>query len=86
MEFCKVYEDDNKTLTYSIVDFGNSEKTGSHIEMRVERDEDTDTYAEFSLPSYHCHHAYGFKESELRQIETFMRNNAVSIWDMARGY
>ena len=26
MEFCQVYEDDNKTLTYSIVDFWNSEK------------------------------------------------------------
>ena len=28
--------------------------------------------------------AYGFTEAELDKIERFLRNNAVSIWDMAR--
>ncbi|MBR2215231.1 MAG: hypothetical protein IJ849_05680 [Selenomonadaceae bacterium] len=86
MEFCRVYEDDNNTLTYSITDYWDSAKTGQHVEMHIERDEDPEVYAEFSLPAYHCHHAYGFKDSDLTRIEEFLRNNAVSIWDMARGY
>ena len=83
MEFCKSYNE-KATLIYHIVRFWEGEKTGEHVEMRVEKENEPDVYAEFTLPAYHCHHAYGFKESELDGIETFMRNNSVSIWDMAR--
>ena len=60
------------------------EQTGEHVEMRVEKEEDMDVYAEFTLPAYYCHHAYGFKETELMEIKKFLKNNAVLIWDMAR--
>ena len=83
MEFCRVHKD-NYILIYFIVSFYYSETSGEHIEMRVEKDVDSDVYAEFTLPAYHCHHAYGFTEAELDKIEHFLRNNAVSIWDMAR--
>ena len=44
-----------------------------------------DTYAVFTLPAYYCSHAYGFTERELDELGDFLKNNAVTIWDMARG-
>jgi hypothetical protein len=44
-----------------------------------------DIYAEYTLPAYHCHHAYGFKETELMEIKKFLKDNAIMIWRMARG-
>ena len=84
VQFCKIYADDNNTLTYSITDHYTSPTTGEHVEMRIEKDENTDIYAEFTMPALHCHHAYGFSEDELFRIEQFLKNNAVLIWDMAR--
>ena len=84
MEYCKVYEDDDRTIVYYIMGMWEDEQTGEHVEMRVEKEEDMDVYAEFTLPAYYCHHAYGFKETELMEIKKFLKNNAVLIWDMAR--
>ena len=83
MQFCKVYKDDY-ILVYYIVSYYISDTSGEQIEMRVEKEGKPDIYAEFILPAYHCHHAYGFTEAELDKIERFLRNNAVSIWDMGR--
>ena len=84
MEYCKVYKNDDCTMIYYIMGTWEDAATGEHIEIRVEKEEDIEVYAEFTLPAYHCHHAYGFKETELMEIESFLRDNAVLIWDMAR--
>ena len=61
------------------------EHGGENIEIRVEKENNMDVYARFILPANYCTHSYGFTETELFQIEDFLRDNAVSIWDMARG-
>lgn len=60
-------------------------ENGENLEIRIENEDNMDTYAEFTLPAYHCHHAYGFKETEIMEIKNFLKDNAVLLWRMARG-
>ena len=82
-EYCKLHKK-NHTLIFIIMRLWETKESGENIEMRVECEQDMDVYAEFTLPTYHCHHAYGFKETELMEIKNFLKDNAVLIWDMAR--
>ena len=84
MEYCKIHTEDS-LLIVAIMNIWETEDRGMNLEIRVEKAGDMDTYAEFTLPAYHCHHAYGFKESELMKLEKFLRDNAVTIWRMGKG-
>ena len=64
MEYCKIHRDDS-TLIVAIMNIWETTERGENLEIRIEKMEDMDTYAEFTLPAYHCHHAYGFKETAL---------------------
>ncbi|MBR2216009.1 MAG: hypothetical protein IJ849_09655 [Selenomonadaceae bacterium] len=85
MEYCKIHPNDSTTLIVGIVRLWESEERGSNMEVRIEKEGDMDTYAEFTLPAYHCHHAYGFKETDIMRLEKFLRDNAVTLWRMGRG-
>ena len=84
MEYCRIHRD-NDTLIVFIMKHYETDTSGEHVEIRVERKDDMDTYALFTLPAYYCSHAYGFTERELDELGDFLKNNAVTIWDMARG-
>lgn len=84
MEYCKIYGEKDNLLIY-IMKMYEDRDGGDNIEIRAEKENNMDVYARFVLPANYCTHAYGFTETELFQIEDFLRDNAVSIWDMARG-
>ncbi len=84
MKFCKIYGENDNLLIY-IMKLYEDRDGGENIEIRVEKENNMDVYARFILPANYCTHSYGFTETELFQIEDFLRDNAVSIWDMARG-
>ena len=84
MEYCKIHTED-ALLVVAIMNLWETEDRGMNLEVRIEKDGDMDPYAEFTLPAYHCHHAYGFKETELIKLEKFLRDNAVTIWRMGKG-
>lgn len=84
MEYCRVHTEDC-TLIVAIMNLWETDDRGENLEVRIEKEGDMDTYAEFTLPAYHCHHAYGFKETELMKLERFLRDNAVTIWRMGKG-
>ncbi len=84
MEYCKIHNEDHIVLV-SIIKLWETEDKGENLEIRLEKLNDGETYAEFTLPAYHCHHAYGFRESELIEMEHFLRDNAATIWRMGRG-
>ena len=54
------------------------------IEIRAEREDNPDVYAGVTLPGYYGYHAHGFSEQEILRLQKFLRNNAVSIRNMAR--
>ena len=83
-EYCKLYKESH-VLIFAIMRLWETEENGENVEIRVECEDDMDIYAEYTLPAYHCHHAYGFKETELMEIKKFLKDNAVMIWRMARG-
>ncbi len=83
-EYCKLHKAKH-TLIFSIMRVWETMEQGENLEMRIECEDDMDIYAEFTLPAYYCHHAYGFKETELMEIKNFLKDNAVMIWRMARG-
>ena len=85
MEYCKIYGDDANIIVY-IMNMYEDRDGGDHISVRIEKEGDLETYAKFDLPANYCTHAYGFSETELMKFKKFLLNNAVTIWDMARGY
>ena len=84
MEYCRIHTED-AILIVAIMNIQETLDRGELLEIRIEKENDMDVYAEFTLPAYHCHHAYGFKETELMQLEQFLRDNAVTIWRMGKG-
>ena len=84
MEYCKIY-DSNGNILFNIMGIYADHNGQEHIEMRIEKENNMDTYARFILPANYCTHAYGFTEAELAKFKKFLRNNALTIWDMARG-
>ena len=84
MEYCKLYNS-NGNLFFNIMSIYSDNNGQEHIEMRIEKENDMETYARFILPANYCTHAYGFSEAELAKLKIFLRNNALTIWDMARG-
>ena len=85
MEYCRIHRD-NDTIVFFIMEHFTSPTEGANIKVRVEKYGDMDAYAIFTLPAYYCSHAFGFTERELDDFADFLRDNAVTIWDMARGY
>jgi hypothetical protein len=83
MEYCKIYRETDTIIVYIMKEW-ETESMGEHLEVRIEKDGDTDVFAEFSLPVYNCHHSYGFSDSDLIYFEKFLRNNALTIWEMWR--
>ena len=83
MQFCKIYRDDGNICIF-IMNMYEDESGMDKIEIRAEREDDPDIYAGVTLPGYYCHHAYGFSEQEILRLQKFLKNNAVSIWNMAR--
>lgn len=83
-EYCRLHKE-NGTLVVAIMRLWETPENGENLEIRIENEDNMDTYAEFTLPAYHCHHAYGFKETELMEIKNFLKDNAVLLWRMARG-
>ncbi|MBR3457542.1 MAG: hypothetical protein IKH16_05235 [Selenomonadaceae bacterium] len=84
VEYCKLYREDGNVLVH-IMDLYADSNGQEHIEIRMEKDNDAEAYARFILPANYCTHAYGFSETELMKLKKFLRNNALTIWDMARG-
>ena len=84
MEYCKLYRDDGN-IQINIMRLYHDNNGCEHIEIRIEKENDMETYARFLLPANYCSHAYGFPETELMKIKKFLINNALAIWDMARG-
>ena len=84
MQFCKIYRDEGNIGIY-IMGMYEDDSGADKIEIRAEREDNPDIYASFTLPGYFCHHAYGFSETDIMKLQKFLKNNAVSIWDMARG-
>ena len=58
-EYCKLHKAKH-TLIFSIMRVWETMEQGENLEMRIECEDDMDIYAEFTLPAYYCHHAYGF--------------------------
>jgi len=85
MQYCKLYREDGN-LYIHIMSMYEDRDGGDHIEVRIEKENDLDTFAKFVLPANYCTNSYGFKETELAALKKFLLNNAVGIWDMARGY
>lgn len=83
-EYCRLHKE-NGTLVVTIMRLWETPENGENLEIRIENEDNMDTYAEFTLPAYHCHHAYGFKETEIMEIKNFLKDNAVLLWRMARG-
>ena len=65
-EYCRLHKE-NGTLVFAIMRLWETQENGENLEVRIEKEDDMDTYAEFTLPAYYCHHAYGFKETELME-------------------
>ncbi|MBR3622732.1 MAG: hypothetical protein IKN43_05220 [Selenomonadaceae bacterium] len=84
MQYCKLYRSDGNALI-NIMDLYTDSNGQEHIEIRIEKENDMDSYARFILPANCCTHAYGFPETELMYLKKFLRNNALTIWDMAKG-
>jgi len=83
MQYCKIYRD-NGNIFVHIMQLYADANGQEHIEIRLEKENDLETYARFILPANYCTHAYGFSESELTKFKRFLLNNARTIWDMAR--
>lgn len=84
MEYCRIHRD-NDTIIVFIVNQNCSATVGDNLNVRLEKLGDMDTYALFTLPAYYCTHAYGFTERELDEWADFLRDNALTLWRMARG-
>ncbi|MBO6179381.1 MAG: hypothetical protein J6O04_09415 [Selenomonadaceae bacterium] len=84
MQYCKLYREGGNLLI-NIMELYTDGNGCEHIEIRVEKENDLETYARFTLPANYCTHAYGFLETDLMKIKKFLLNNALTIWDMARG-
>lgn len=85
MEYCKLYEPDGSRIVVYIVKMYEDRDGADHLSVRIEKEGDLDTYARFDLPANYCTHAYGFTETELMRFKKFLLNNALTLWDMARG-
>ncbi|MBR1884768.1 MAG: hypothetical protein IJ812_00020 [Schwartzia sp.] len=84
MEYCKLYGRDKNILVH-IMGLYEDRDGGDHVSIRIEKENDVEVYAKFDLPANFCTHAYGFSETELMKFKKFLQNNAMTIWDMARG-
>jgi hypothetical protein len=76
-------EIDGIILTFSDI----KEKNGfEEIRVYFERANENGgfDFAEGSLPENRFYKTYGFSEDELMQMESYLRNNAFIIWEMAR--
>ncbi len=74
---------DNVVLTFSNIE---EDTMGfDFIEFRFERANDNGfDFAEGKLPENQVYKSYGFSEDELLQMQEYLRNNAVLIWEIAR--
>lgn len=84
MEYCRIHRDSD-TIVVFIVNQNCSANIGDNLNVRLEKQGDMDTYAMFVLPAYYCTHAYGFTERELDEFAEFLKDNAPTLWRMARG-
>ena len=55
------------------------------ITIRFERQQESGfDFAEGKLPNNMFYKSYGFSEDELLELEQYMKNNALLIWELAR--
>ena len=74
---------DDIVLTFSNIE---EDRDGfDFIEFRFERaNENGFDFAEGKLPENQVYKSYGFSEDELLQMQEYLKNNAVLIWEIAR--
>lgn len=74
---------DNVVLTFSDVE--EDQDGFDFIEFYFERpNENGFDFAKGKLPENQIYKSYGFSEDELLQMQEYLRNNAVLIWEIAR--
>jgi hypothetical protein len=76
----------NIVLTHSDMEYG---ELGRKVRVYFERPNSTAESTEFDfaegcIPSFEFYKSYGFSQSELLQLQRYMRNNSFLIWEYAQ--
>ena len=75
---------DDNVLTFSDI---RSNGLTDYIAVYFERPNDTGfDFAEGTIPSCTFSKSYGFSQDELMDMQEYLRDNALLIWQLASGY
>lgn len=86
MLYARLYRDDVTTVAIYVVNRYEDRDGGDNLTVRIEKEQEPDSFCEWHLPDIFCYKSYGFSEEELAELEVYLQNNEIIIWDMYREY
>ena len=80
MLYSKVFYKKDVTWEFFVVKEYEDKDGGDNLVVRVEIQENPDSFCEWRLPDIFCYKAYGFSEEDLLRIKNYIRNNQMLMW------
>jgi len=81
MLYSKEYRNAKETWDCYIMKMYEDRDGGDNLLIRYECG---NSFAEWRLPDITCEKSFGFSEDDLFEMEDYLRNNEVIMWDMYR--
>lgn len=79
MLYSKVFKREKTFMFYVIKEYEDRDG-GDNLIVRVELEENSDTFCEWRLPDIFCYKSYGFSEEDNMKIKNYIRNNEMLMW------